>query len=96
MVGFVNIVLAEDPVYFADANLKAAVEAELGITDPDATDMLELTSLDAPDLGIVDPNGIQYATNLTRLYLKRNQISDISALSDLVKLTELYLNTIVA
>ena len=51
-------------MYFADANLKAAVEAELGITDPNASDMLGLTYLDAHDLGIVDLNGIQYATNL--------------------------------
>ena len=40
-------VMAEDPVYFADANLKAAVESELGITDPTPTDMLALTILDA-------------------------------------------------
>ena len=33
-------VMAEEPVYFADASLEAAVESELGITDPTPTDML--------------------------------------------------------
>ncbi|MCP4641136.1 MAG: hypothetical protein GY851_11915 [bacterium] len=36
---------AEDPVYFADAKLKALVETKLGVTDPTPTDMLDLTSL---------------------------------------------------
>ena len=42
-------VLAEDPVYFPDANLKAAVEQALGKTDPTPTDMLTLTfPVDSP------------------------------------------------
>jgi len=41
-------------VYFADASLKAVVEAELGITDPTDTEMLGLTNLSATELGIVD------------------------------------------
>ena len=36
---------AEEPVYFADPNLEAAVEEELGIPNPTPTDMLALTSL---------------------------------------------------
>jgi hypothetical protein len=38
---------AEEPVFFADANLKAVVEETLGITDPTPIDMLELTELSA-------------------------------------------------
>lgn len=87
-----NIAWAEEPVYFADANLKAAVEAELGISDPNATDMLGLTSLYASGLGIVDPNGIQYAINLTSLNLHSNQIVDISPISGLTKLYWLLLD----
>ena len=93
---YTSFVSAEEPVYFADANLKAAVEEELSITDPNATDMLSLTSLTASNRGIVDPNGIQYATNLTRMELWGNQISNISLLSELTNLTilNLYANQI--
>ena len=84
-------VKAEDPVYFADANLKAAVESALGISNPTPTDMLLLTSLSAGSCDVIDLTGIEYATNLTRLYLSYNEISDITALSGLTNLTELYL-----
>jgi len=42
------------PVNFADPDLKAAVEAELGVTDPTADDMLDLVSLYADDSNIDD------------------------------------------
>ena len=91
-VGVSRLAIAEDPVYFPDANLKAAVESALGISDPTPTDMLSLTSLHANDSGIVDLTGIEYATNLTYLSLGFNQISDISALSGLTNLTYLSLD----
>ena len=47
LFGLTQLAMAEDPVYFADANLKAAVESELGISDPTPTDMLLLTDLSA-------------------------------------------------
>ena len=81
---------ASTEVYFVDPNLKTAVENELGIIDPNATDMLELTYLDSSDNGITDLTGIQYATNLLNLNLSNNNIRDISAISGLIKLT--YLN----
>ena len=84
--------MAQDPVYFADANLKAAVESALGISNPTSTDMLLLTSFSAESCEIADLTGIEYATNLTRLDLRYNQISDISALSGLTNLTELLLH----
>lgn len=40
-----NRALGEEPVYFADPDLKAAVEADLGLTDSNTADMLELTDL---------------------------------------------------
>jgi hypothetical protein len=89
---FAHAAMAQDPVYFADANLKAAVERELGISNPTPTDMLLLTSLSAGNWGIVDLTGIEYATNLTYLDLRWNQISNISALSGLINLTELLLH----
>ena len=70
------------PVNFADANLKACVEAALNVSNPTPTDMLALTELQVcRNKGITDLTGIEYASNLTDLDLKRNQISDISALS---------------
>ncbi len=84
--------LAEDPVYFADPNLKEAVEEELGIIDPNATDMLGLTDLHALGEEIVELTGLEYAVNLTILDLSFNQISDINALSGLTNLTYLNLN----
>ncbi len=87
-----NAVFAEDPVYFADPNLKAAVEGELGITNPTASDMLGLTYLDARNRGIADLTGLEYATNLTFLDLHDNQISNISGLSGMSMLTTLLLH----
>ncbi len=87
-----NAVFAEDPVYFADPNLKAAVEGELGITNPTPSDMLGLTYLDARNRGIVDLTGLEHATNLTFLDLHNNQISNLSGLSEMNMLTTLSLH----
>jgi hypothetical protein len=83
---------AEDPVYFADANLKAAVEELLGINDPTPSDMLGLASLDASSLGITHLTGLEYATNLQQLDLGFNQISNIQLLSGLFNLQTLTIN----
>ncbi len=83
---------AEDPVYFADPNLKAAVEEALWISDPTATDMLGLTSLTANNAGIGDLTGLEHATNLESLELTTNRIGDISILSGLTNLETLVLN----
>lgn len=85
-------VKAEDPVVFADANLKAAVEAALGISNPTPTDMLGLTSLYADRKGIGDLTGLEYAVNLGGLHLSVNNITDISALSGLTNLFHLGLD----
>ena len=42
----------QDPVIFGDANLKAAVEAELGVTNPTVHQMQALTTLNADSRGI--------------------------------------------
>jgi len=83
---------AEDPVVFADANLKAAVEAALGVTDPTPTDMLNLTQFNAWQKGITNLTGLEYATNLTNLTMYGNQISNLSPLAGLTKLRELTIN----
>ncbi|MBN2180773.1 MAG: leucine-rich repeat domain-containing protein [Sedimentisphaerales bacterium] len=74
---------------FKDANLKARVEATLGVTDPTPADMLGLTSLVAT-CSVCDLTGLQYATNLKELLLSMNfAIGDLSPLSGLRKLTRL-------
>ena len=83
---------AEDPIRFNDANLKAAVEAALGKANPTPTDMLALTELDVFQTGVTDLAGLQYATNLTSLWLMCNQIRDLSPLAGLTHLTELGLD----
>lgn len=79
------------PVHFADANLKAAVEMALGISDPTPTDMLGLTRLFAGSKGIVELTGLEHADNLENLNLAGNEITDISALSGLTRLERLSL-----
>ena len=81
-------------VRIPDANLRAAIEADLGkatgapIT---AAEMAALQSLSAENKGISDLTGLEYAINLTRLELYRNNISDVSPLSGLTNLTDLRL-----
>ena len=67
-----NPLFAQDPVYFADANLKAAVEEQLRMGDPTAEDMLLLTFLNAQSRGIVDLTGLWHATNLTLAIISAN------------------------
>jgi len=76
-------------VYFADPNLKAVVEATLGVPDPTPEDMSGLSSLAGWRLGIADLTGLEYATNLTVLDLYDNSISDLSPLGGLIHLEEL-------
>lgn len=82
---------AEDPVHFPDANLKTAVEAQLGIPNPTPTDLQGLTVLTAPNRNITDLTGLEYATNLGATDLTGNNIEDISAFSGLPRLIELLL-----
>jgi Leucine-rich repeat (LRR) protein len=77
-----SLSLAEEPVYFADANLKAAVEQALGKTDPTPTDMLSLTTLGQPSQ-IADLTGIEYAKNLQLLDVQSGWINDLGPLSGL-------------
>ena len=88
----VNSLATAQPVVFNDTNLKASVEAELGLNDPTSDDMLGLTFLSAAHLGISDLTGLETALNLQTLYLYNNQISHISALSGLTSLETLALH----
>ena len=90
-------VRGEDPVYFADENLKQAVIDELAgvgvvTTDPTPTDMLLLGGLGARWSGIASLTGLEYAINLSGLFLSVNQISDLSPLRGLTNLRTLGLS----
>ncbi len=92
---FVELVCADGPVHFRDSMLKKAVEAELGIKDPTASDMLELTRFSCTNTvndGVTSVSGLEYAKNLEYLKLAYNEISSISSLSSLKNLTDLIIN----
>lgn len=82
---------SDGPVHFPDANLKAAVEQELWISDPTPMDMLGLTQLIRPNLytrdnAIEDLTGLEYAVDLQELNLRYHSIHDLSALAGLTNL----------
>ena len=82
----------ETPVTFPDANLEAAIRE--AIDKPEGliftSDLDGLTSLKTK--GITDLTGLEYCSNLTELVLDYNQISDLSPLASLTKLTVLHLS----
>ncbi|MCY3764406.1 MAG: leucine-rich repeat domain-containing protein [Gemmatimonadetes bacterium] len=91
-------------VSIPDANLRAVIEDSLGKArgaEITRAEMATLTRLEAPNSGIRDLTGIEFATDLTVLRLdpesvstldNSNDISDPSPLSGLTSLTELYLD----
>ena len=74
-------------VHIPDPNLRAAIAESLG-KSPNAPitaeEMARLERLDVPNRGIQDLTGLQFATNLSRLYLEDNQISDLSPIAGLI------------
>ena len=79
-------------VYIPDANLRIAIEAALGKASGDvitAEDMATLTELNAVDADIQDLTGLQFATDLEILDIRRSPISNLSPLSALIKLRSL-------
>ena len=78
-------------VLITDENLEMLIRTELGIPSGDITDlqMLQLTELDANGQAIADLQGIQHATNLTRLELNSNSLGNDSNLQLLAQLTNL-------
>ena len=82
-------------VEFPDSSLRAAIEGVLDIASGDpitTSDMAALTWLFAVNSNISDLTGLEYAINLTELYLGENLISDISVLGSLTNLTGLFLD----
>ena len=91
-------------VRIPDPNLRAAIAEELGkspnapITVEDMETLRELGDHDPPDKGIKDLTGLQFATNLNRLYLGEwwgtgNQVSDLSPIAGLINLRILWIGS---
>ena len=100
-IGAVTTVVSEE-TWMPDANLRAKVREASGLAEGDVLTkdaMQSLTELNASvawdaeaSEKISDLTGLEHATQLTLLYLGRNELSDISALSGLSQLTTLYLS----
>jgi Leucine-rich repeat (LRR) protein len=82
------------PVYFADANLEAAVREAIDKPTGDIypSDLDGLDRLRASRRSIFDLTGLEYCVNLTGLHPQGNRITDISPLAGLTSLTPLYLD----
>ena len=82
-----------DAIEFADANLEAAVREALDRPSGPLTaaDLAALTVLNANDRGIESLAGLEHATALQELYLRRNEITDVSPLASLTNLQRLSL-----
>ena len=86
----------ENDVNIPDANLRAVIADSLDKRRDEAitrSEMATLTHLEVRDrdANISDLTGLQFATNLTYLWLTGNAITDLSALCDLTNLTDLVL-----
>jgi tetratricopeptide (TPR) repeat protein len=83
----------EEEVVFPDENLEAAVRSALN--EPEGpitrTALKRLEMLTAEDTDIENLTGLEYGTNLTKLGLRRNQISDVTPLASLANLMDLFL-----
>ena len=83
------------PVNIPNRNLRAKIKTTLATAAGETikrADMAMLTTLHASFAEISALTGLEYATNLTHLYLEDNRISAISALSGLTNLLVLHLN----
>ena len=79
------------PVTIADDSLRAVIERSLSDTTITNADMLRLTRLDAPNKGISNLAGLEFATQLDTLDLGNNRISNIDSLAGLTRLKKLSL-----
>ncbi len=86
---------AQKTVQIPDANLAAAIRAELGLSQRHhitQQDMHNLTKLYAYNKHITDLTGLGYAKNLKYVYLGSNEVTDISPLAQLTNLETLFLS----
>ena len=88
-------ILPGGQVHIPDPNLHAAIAEALGknANAPITVDEMEtLRGFAAENRDIHDLTGLQFATNLTELFLRENQISDLSPIAGLITLLTLRLD----
>lgn len=78
-------------VTFSDINFELVIRESLNKPNGDITksDLLSITNLDGRNMGIISIDGIEYCKNIEFINMWDNQISDISSLVNLPKLTGL-------
>ncbi len=79
-------IVSAQVVEIPDLNLESAIREALGLPDEiplTQTEMLRLTRLEAPEKQIEDLTGLEHATNLKRIAVHRNNISNLQPLADL-------------
>ena len=101
---FITQPVSAQVVEVPDPNLEQAIRDQLNlrflVLPPDEPitqqDMLQLSWLNGSGKNITDLTGLEYATNLTHLYLVENNIENLEPLAGLTKLVhlDLYLNRI--
>ena len=76
-----------------DENLRAAIAERFGKTPALITteDLAKLTQLIVDERGIRDLRGLEHATRLERIELRRNEISDLTPLAGLTRLNNIKL-----
>jgi Leucine-rich repeat (LRR) protein len=86
------LVIEPQTVLVCDPNLDAALRRELAKPSGNLNrnDLRGLTSLRAPDSHIASLCGLEWATNLTLLYLGGNLVSDLSPLTNFSRLKTLF------
>ena len=83
-----------ESVHMPDPNLRAAIAEALGKASNaqiTVAEMATLKHLKAIDKGIRDLTGLEFATNLETLELRKNQMSDLAPLSGLKSLKEAWI-----
>ena len=92
-----STLLAASPsstVEVPDAGLRERIEQTLGLASGAPItqgDLARLRTLRAVQMGITDIAGLEFAVNLTRLWMDRNELVDVSLLSGLTALDRLWL-----
>lgn len=85
-----DLTAQQQTVNMPDAALRAAINQALGRNAMDALnvgEIAQLTTLNAAGLGISDLTGLQYASNLTNLDLRNNNISSFAPVAALTSAT---------
>jgi internalin A len=92
-VGLSGTAIAQPIVTFPDPNLEAAVRSALSkpLGPLTSADLQGLTCLSACNRQITDLSGLEFASNLTGLYLNGNAIGDLTPLEGLNQLRSLEL-----